>query len=260
MRKISFKNKENLTLRGYIHEPKIKKEIYDTAFITLHGFPGSCESQNRIRIANGLEKKGILVLRFDFSCTNKSDGNFADKLMSKEVEDIKYAIDFLEKNFKFKQLILHGASTGSIDASLYAYRDKRINKLILSGGIDRLDECVQLDFSESQINDFLTKGYVTYSKRPGEKKNWLHKKKLNKAFYDEYFTLDIPSAIKKYKKPLLVIHGSHDLDVPLKKGKALYALANKPKRLHIIKNADHKLTKTKWMNEFLREAIKFVKD
>lgn len=260
MKKIHFKNGRGLTLRGYIHEPKSKTKVYDVAIITLHGFPGSCEGDRVTNTAKLLEKKGFLVLRFDFSGTNKSDGKFADKLMSREAEDIKYAIDYLEKNFDFNKLVLHGHSTGAIDAGLYAYKDNRIDKLILSGGVDRLDNSYNLDFSKLQIKEFLTKGYITYKKRPGENKSWLHNKKLKKAFYDEYFTLDLKSAIKKYKKPLLVMHGSKDVDVPLQKGKALYVSANKPKKMVIIEGADHKLTKKKWLNEFIKEVSKFARE
>jgi alpha/beta superfamily hydrolase len=260
MKKVSFKNGKGLTLRGYIYEPKSKNGIYETAIITLHGFPGSCESERVVKTAELLEKKGFLVLRFDFSGTNNSDGEFADKLMSNEVEDIKFSIDFLQNNFKFKKLILHGHSTGATDASLYAYRDNRIDKLVLSGCIDRLDTSVHLDFTDLQVKDFWTKGYVTYKKRPGVKKSWLHNKKLNKSFYDEFFKLDIQSAIKKYKKQLLVIHGSRDEDVPIKKAIALYNFANKPKKLVILKGADHKFAKKKWLNEFVKEVDKFAKN
>ena len=150
MRAISFKNRKGLTLRGFIHEPK----RYDTAILTLHGFPGSCIGGRVEKTAKQLEKKGFLVMRFDFSCSNLSDGRFEDKLMSEEVKDIKYAIDYLKKNYKFKKLILHGHSTGSIDASLYAYKDKRINKLILSGATDRLDHSAHFDFSDTHTHFF----------------------------------------------------------------------------------------------------------
>ena len=124
---ISFKNTYGLTLRGFAYLPK----KYDTAVLFLHGFPGHCQGKTASRIGRTLSKLGYLTMVFDFSGTRTSDGKFADKLMSKEVADIKHAIDFLFKNYHFKKLVVLGHSTGAIDAALYAYRDKRISKLVL---------------------------------------------------------------------------------------------------------------------------------
>jgi len=255
MREISFKNRKGLTLRGFIHEPKAHAKKYDTAILTLHGFPGSCTGGRITNTAKLLEKKGFLVMRFDFSCSNISDGNFEDKLMSDEVKDIKYAIDFLEKNYQFKRLVLHGHYTGSIDASLYAYKDKRINRLILSGATDRLDHSARFDFTDVQVKDFWTKGYITYR----SKGYWSYNKRLKKAFYDEFFTLDIPKAMKRYRRPLLIIHGEKDEGVPVQCAKELYKLSNRPKQLYIIKGANHRFTKRKWLKLFVEKAARFAR-
>ena len=57
-------------------------------------------------------------MRFEFNRTNTSERKFQDKLISQEVKDIKYTIDYLNKNFNFKKLILNWTSTGAIDAAL----------------------------------------------------------------------------------------------------------------------------------------------
>jgi dipeptidyl aminopeptidase/acylaminoacyl peptidase len=250
IKKISFKNQKGQTLRGFVHVPK----QYDTAFIVLHGFPGSCTGSRVPKTCKMLEAKGYLAMGFDFSGTNISDGKFEDKLMSQEAKEIKYAIDFLENNYKFKKLILHGHSTGAIDAALYAYKDKRISKLIISGGIDRLENAARYDFTDTQVRDFWTKGFITYN----AKSYWTHNKKLKKAFYDEFFTLDIPSSIKKYKKPLLIIHGDNDEAVPVERAYLMYEQANNPKKLVIIKGSDHSFTKKDWLKKQVNEIVKFA--
>ena len=95
MKKISFKNKYGLTLRGFVVEPK----KIDTAIIFLHGFPGHCQGFTGTRVMKTISKTNYLLLMFDFSHGGKSDGRFEDKVMSKEVDDIKCAIDFLEKKY-----------------------------------------------------------------------------------------------------------------------------------------------------------------
>ncbi|MFH1275682.1 MAG: alpha/beta hydrolase [Candidatus Woesearchaeota archaeon] len=250
MNKISFKNKYNLTLKGYIFEPK----KYDTAVIFLHGFPSSCEGSTATRISQKLGKK-YLTLIFDFSHGRFSEGKFEDKLMSKEVEDIKYAIDFLEKKYDYKQLILIGHSTGAIDAALYSHRDKRINKLILMGAESDTKHSVRYDFTDEQVQQFWTKGYIIYD-RPNK---WVHKKKLKKAFYDEFFKLDIQKSIKKFKKPLLIVHGEKDQAIPLSDPEELFSNANKPKKLVIIKGADHQFSSKKHFRKLLKVINEFIK-
>ncbi len=249
MEKVEFKNGRGLTLRGYIYVPK----KYTTAIVFLHGFPSHIGGFSASRYLDFIRKLPYLFLTFDFSHTDTSDGKFEDKLMSKEIDDIKYAVDFLEKNYHFQQLVLIGHSTGAIDAALYAHRDKRISKLILTGAVSDLKNGVHYDFTDEQVRDFWKRGYIIYD-RPGK---WNHKKKLKKAFYDEFFTLDIPIAIKKYKKPLLIVHGEKDT-IPVSEPQALFKMANKPKKLVIICGADHSFTRQEHFKKVLKVMLEFV--
>lgn len=247
---VQFKNGNGLMLKGFIHKPK----KYDTAIVFVHGFPGSMFG-TAARVLNLFSRFGFLCLRFEFSGTNTSEGKFEDKLMSKEVDDIKYAVDFLENNFRFKRLIVIGISTGAIDAALYAHKDKRVSKVILLNGVSDLRHAVHYDFTDLQVHDFWKKKYITYN----QPEKWYHDKKLKKSFYDEFFTLDIPKAIKKYGKPLLIVHGSKDSCVPVKEAYELYEFANKPKKLVIIKGADHQFSKKRHLLSLLWQIYRFIK-
>jgi uncharacterized protein len=252
IKEVSFKNDKKETLRGFVHIPK----RYKTAIIFLHGFPAHCEYPGIKKICLALSWLGILTFRFNFSGTITSDGKFEEKLMSKEVKDTKYAVDFIKKKYAQTQIILIGHSTGAIDATLYAYKDKRIDKLILLGGVGNLKEAVSYDFTDEQIQDFKKKGYIIYSK----KDRWTLGKKLKRAFYDEFFTLDVLGSLKKYKKPVLIIHGSKDKEVPVTKDPLeLYKAANNPKKLIIIKGADHKFSKVRHGLQVLYHIWKFTK-
>jgi len=256
MRKnIEFKNGEGLTLRGFVFEPK----RYDTAIIFLHGFPSHIAGFTTSRLARAIRKTKYLLMVFDFSHTDTSDGKFEDKLMSKEVKDIKYAIDFLEKNYDYKKLVLIGHSTGAIDAALYAHKDKRIDKLVLMGAESDTKHSVRYDFTDVQVRDFWTKGYIIYKNKEKGTTWWPHNKKLKKAFYDEFFTLDIPKAIKKYKRPLLIVHGEKDEAIPLRDPKELFKNAHKPKKLVIIRGADHRFSKPEHFKKLIKTIHRFIK-
>jgi uncharacterized protein len=249
---ITFKNASKQVLHGFVHAPK----NYTKAVIFLHGFPSSCQGHTAPRLAYSLFQKKYLVLRFSFSHTPPSEGKFEDKLMSNEVKDIRYAINFLHDNYHFKELILIGHSTGAIDAALYAHNDKRISKLILMGAVSHLNEAVRYDFTDQQVHDFWKLGYVKYS-RPGK---WVDQKKINKTFYDEFFKLDIPKAIKKWRKPILILHGENDEAIPVAKDpKELYDFANKPKKLVIIRGANHQFGNPLHWKKMIKQIHLFIK-
>ncbi len=249
VKRVAFKNKRGLILRGVLHVP----ERFDTAVVFCHGFPSTSRGHSATRVGRDLGNR-FLTLRFDFSGTPISDGKFEDKLMSREVEDIRCAIDFLKKNYSFKQLVLIGHSTGAIDASLYAHQDKRIGKLILTGAVHDLANAARYDFTDYQMYEFWKKGHVVY-RRP---EDWVNGKKLKKAFYDEFFTLDIPRTIKKYHKPLLIIHGEHDVIPWDKEGYTLYKIANRPKRFVLIKGADHSFSAPHQWRSVVKHMIRFI--
>ncbi len=252
MQKVSFQNKDGLTLRGFVYTPFFKRA--DTAILFLHGFPGHCSGTAR-RFCRVLSLFGYTTMGFDFSGSDTSDGKFSDKLMSKEVEDVKYAIDFLENKYGFKKLFLIGISTGAIDAALYAHLDKRITGVVLLSGVADLKRGVHYDFSAAQIADFKKKKYIVYD-RLGK---WYHGKKLKKAFYDEFFVLNISRALKKYRKPLLIVHGSKDEAVPLLEAKDLYKTANEPKKLIVISGADHQFSSLWHGLQVFKHVVVFIR-
>jgi pimeloyl-ACP methyl ester carboxylesterase len=180
--------------------------------------------------------------------------------MSQEVKEIKNAIDFLYNNYEFKSLILIGHSTGAIDASLYAYKDKRIDKLVLSGAVSDLKYAARYDFNDEQIKDFWEKGYIIYRKVKGRKKHWVQGKKLKKAFYDEFFILNIFKAMRKWNKPLLIIHGEKDEAIPSSKDPyELYKLCKCRKKLVIIKGSDHSYSDKKCWKRFVKVVDNFIR-
>lgn len=251
IKSVSFKNKRGLLLQGIIHIPR----SFRAAVVFCHGFPSSTMGSTSRRIGSELSLAGFLVFRFTMSHTPPSEGKFEDKLMSTEVEDIKAAVDFVSSHFIFKQLVLYGHSTGAIDAALYAHRDRRIHKLILTGAVADLKNAVRYDFTDEQVKEFWTKGYIVYRRR-GE---WVDGKRLRKRFYDEFFTLDIPRAIRKFKRPLLIVHGEKDAIPYEREAFALYQMANRPKKFVLIKGADHSFHGRRQWEQVMRHIISFIK-
>ena len=93
---ISFQNKDKQTLRGFVYTSFFNHT--DTAILFLHGFPGHSAGTAR-RFCRALSLFGYTAIGFDFSGSDTSDGQFENKLMSKEVEDIKYAIGGYKRDY-----------------------------------------------------------------------------------------------------------------------------------------------------------------
>jgi uncharacterized protein len=251
IRPVSFRNHRGLLLRGTVHIPT----QYDTAVVFLHGFPGTMDGTAK-RFCTALARQGYVCLRFDFSGSGTSEGRFDQKLMSEEVKDINAAITYMKKEYPTKQLILVGISTGAIDAALYAHTDKRVSSLVLLSGVSDLARSVNYDFTAWQVRDFWMKGYTYHIQKPWMK----HKGKLWKAFYDEFFTLNIAQSLKQYHRPLLILHGEYDTAIPVQKDPyELFALARKPKQLVIIPRADHTFSKPLHQRKAIAAITTFIR-
>lgn len=81
--------KDGIILRGVVNTP----DDFDTdkkypTVIMYHGFGGNRDGRTWMRIQNAkqLTSKGYVVVRFDFSGTNESDGEFYDMTVNREKE------------------------------------------------------------------------------------------------------------------------------------------------------------------------------
>ena len=245
---ISFPNQQDHLLSGeYINNGK------DWAVIVAHGFPSSATGSTVTNLRNALGARLYNVLTFDFHGSGRSEGDFQQKLMSKEVDDLESAIDFLEEEKQIERVVLMGHSTGAIDVALYDPSDHRVAAKVLLGGVADLTTAVNYDFTPLQIKDFWEKGEIQYL-REGE---WYHEKKLNKAFYDEFFTLSIAKSLSEYYKPLLIAHGTEDFLNYKQEALPLYAMANEPREIFLQEGADHKFSNPAHFNNLVRRLEEF---
>ena len=89
--------KDGVVLRGVVNTPDDfdKNKKYPTV-IMYHGFGGNRDGRTWMRIQNAkhLTQRGYLVVRFDFSGTNESDGNFYDMTVTRELYEANMIYDF----------------------------------------------------------------------------------------------------------------------------------------------------------------------
>lgn len=127
IKSISFKNTQGIELPGDLFIPKGTPPFSCVAF--AHGLYSSHKSPRNREIAMALQKEGIASLLFDFSEREV----FADETWVKHADDLKCALDFLErqKEINKEKIGVNGSSTGATAALRLALEDNRIKTIVV---------------------------------------------------------------------------------------------------------------------------------
>ncbi len=228
---VAFRS-EGEQIVGMLHIPSDRKNA--PCVIMCHGYGGNKlgnASRMFVKIGRYFSKKGIASMRFDFAGCGDSEGNFEDLTVTKQIKNLGAAIYFVEKfnGIDKNRIGILGWSRGSAICILRAAKDKRI-------------KCVVSWAGEADFRETWTKSHVREAKKRGYfYSRWWNIKTLYKAYKDE-LRYNILRSLKKVRMPFLVVHGNFDENVPLTQGELLYKNANKPKKIFILKGADHSFT------------------
>lgn len=192
---------------------------------------------------------GISSLRFDYSGTGVSSGNFEDGTISKWLDDAKAIIAQKTKG----EIILVGSSMGGWIALLLSQIFKpRIKAMVLiAPAPDFTQDLMWNKFSKEIQNEMKAKGYY-----------------LRASDYDENgykITLDLIEDGRKnlvlgapidINIPIRILHGKLDADVPFARSIDLMeTLKSDDVQLTLVKNGDHRLSNDDNLN-LLYETIK----
>ncbi|MBI4449142.1 alpha/beta fold hydrolase [Candidatus Woesearchaeota archaeon] len=229
--KIRFRNRLGETLVGIIHTPKKPTQ---TAVIVCHGLRGTKDILWIAELCNALARKGYCALRFDFSGNGESEGSFTHSIYSKEVEDLKTAIDYLE-NQGYVRFITIGHSMGGGVVLLEAAKDIRVAAVVEIAAP-----------AHPAKNEAFVRGVLT---RLGIKEQ--------DTFVRSLQATDIVSLCAKIKVRVLVIHGDADNRVPIADSKELCASINHC-TLTILPSADHYFDTASERNNLITTIMEWI--
>ena len=83
---------------------------------------------------------------------------------------------------------------------------------------------------------------------------------IGKEFIEELNTIDVWERAKKFKRDVLLIHGSNDQAVPMKDSmKYKEKCYQEQATLHIVTGADHTFNSYYWEKEVIKNICNFVK-
>ncbi|PKM81584.1 MAG: alpha/beta hydrolase [Firmicutes bacterium HGW-Firmicutes-14] len=227
---ISFSSRDGCILTGELHCPK-RINDRNPALIICHGFRGNMTGSGRaVHLAERFCTLNIPTLRFDFSGTGESEGDFADITLSKYIENLSAAVDFVSSVTKGKIVVL-GRSFGGTTAICHAALDIRVGAVCTWAAPSDLTET----FIE-RARDLLDGPEDVFTIPEGDD-FYL----LKRGFFNDLARYDVLGAASRVSpRPLLIVHGTSDETVPFIQGVRLYEAARKPKSRLFVKEGDHR--------------------
>ncbi|MEO1198818.1 MAG: alpha/beta fold hydrolase [Pseudomonadota bacterium] len=185
------------------------------------------------RIAGELARRGIAVLRFDFTGLGASEGEFASTNFSSNVTDLVRAADYLRDNFDAPRILI-GHSLGGA-AVLAAASDVPECRAVATIGAPADADHVIHNF-DAHLEEIETTGEaaVKLAGRPFT---------IRKQFLDDLREQAVRDRVGELRRALLVLHSPIDQTVGIENAGAIFTSAKHPKSFVSLDTADHLLSK-----------------
>ncbi|GAM14517.1 alpha/beta hydrolase family protein [Mesobacillus selenatarsenatis] len=241
----------NQVMRGMAHIPLINQKEAP-AVILLHGFTGSKLEPHRffLNISRELEALGIASFRFDFLGSGESDGDFKDMTVLNELAEAETILDYVRSHPSIdnEKVIVLGFSMGGLVASLLAGdHPEKIEKLILLAPAGSMADEAKVMVKNS-----------TYIKE--ECSFDIGGNLIGKDFIEELNTIDVWERAKRFKRDVLLIHGSNDQAVSIEDSMNYQEKCYQEQAtLRIVNGADHTFNSYHWEKEVIQNICNFVK-
>lgn len=223
----------------------VEKFLPAPVVVYSHGFLGFKDWGFVPYVAEKFAESGFVFVRFNFSHNGIGEnhnkitefGKLARNTISKQLEDLSAVVDYVFsdefKLFSNSQLFLLGHSGGGGISIIKASEDERVRAIALWASISTFRR-----YTKHQIEELTKNGYI-FLRVPDS----VAQVKIEKIVYDDFVKneerYDILSAISKLSIPILIVHGTADVIVPLIEAEQLKNANSKYARLILIPEANH---------------------
>jgi len=239
--KASFQNQEGEILAGLLEMPEGDAQAYA---IFAHCFTCSKDIAAASRITRGLAKKGVAVLRFDFTGLGNSDGDFANTNFSSNLQDLISAASYLEENYAAPTLII-GHSLGGAAVLAAAHSINPIKAVVTIGAPATAHHIEHLFTGAKEEIYQQEQATVDLAGRQFT---------IKKQFLEDINRYNDIDHIAKLDKALLVFHSPIDDTVSIDEAAKIYTAAKHPKSFISLDKADHLLSRRE-DSEYVSEVI-----
>ena len=218
--------------------------------VFLHGFMSDLEGKKPKFFLNFAKKNNLGFLAIEYSGHGKSSGEFTNGNISKWTEEVRFLI---KKIVKKNDIIFVGSSMGSwISLNLFKFFEKKIKGFLGIGSAPEfLDNLMWNKFSKKMKKEIKTNKKILL--KHGEYQYPITLQLIRDGRKNKVLTKSIINNIN-----VTMVHGNKDKSVPvIYSRKVLKIFENAKKKLVIIKNGDHSLSKPKYLN-LLGEELKLI--
>ena len=197
-----------------------------------HCFTCSKNVRAAVSITRALSRRGVAVLRFDFTGLGESEGDFADTNFSSNVADVVAAARFLESEHAAPALLI-GHSLGGA-AVLQAAASLPSVRAVATIGAPA-DPVHVLEHVSSSREEIEAEGVATVeiAGRPF---------RVKKQFLDDLESQNVERVVSTLNRALMIFHSPIDATVGVDNAARLYTMAKHPKSFVSLDRADHLLT------------------
>lgn len=198
-------------------------------------------------LAAGLADRNIATLRYDKRGIGRSQAAGLDESelrFENYIEDAKSWIEWLESGGGYPRIVVIGHSEGSLIGMVVA-REKSVERFVsISGAGMRADKILRAQLQSQPpivleksdpILDELVKGNTVSD--PPRMLYALFRPSVQ-PYMISWFRYDPQKEIRKIDKPILILHGTTDIQISVEDAKALHA-ANPESRMEIIEGMNH---------------------
>ena len=211
---------------------------------TLVFFPGyasDMDGSKAVALDAFAERRGLSMLRFDYSGTGSSGGKFEDGTLAIWLEDAVAAIDQLTDG----PLILIGSSMGGwIALHVGLLRRERVEALV---GIAAAPDYTDWGYSAAQKAELRDRGRLEQPEPEGPPTV------TTLAFWESGEQLRLLDEEIAVDCPVRLIHGDRDTDVPLEVAfRTMAALRSSDVQLLVLKGGGHRLSQPHEIDAILR--------
>ena len=195
----------------------------------LPGYASDMEGAKALALDAFAERRGLAMLRLDYSGTGSSGGRFEDGTLGLWLEEALAAIDQLTEG----PLILVGSSMGGwIALHLALLRPERVSALV---GIAAAPDFTDWGFTAEQAAQLTSEGHLT------------------RTFWESGQRMLLLGGEIAVDCPVRLLHGDGDPDVPLDVAfRTMRALRSSDVQLNVLKGGGHRLSEPHEIEAILR--------
>ncbi|RPI25021.1 MAG: alpha/beta hydrolase [Acidobacteria bacterium] len=240
--KVRFEGAGSVVLSGVLHEAASATRA--TVLLT-HCFTCSKDYRVIVQIARRLSERGFRVLRFDFSGSGESQGDFSETTLATNVGDLIAAAQWLAaRHLDARALIGHSLGGVAVILAAHLIPEVRAVGVVASPSssthlLELIPGLTSQEFSERGALE------VTIGER---------RVRITREFVEELRRHSLQDSTARLNRPFLVLHGGRDTTVPVTEGERLFTFASQPKSFFCIPEADHLFSKSE-QAELAGEAI-----